>query len=128
MREYTDPAFARHLRAQRRWPVRTEADRLERAGQALDALGICYFEALECCDGCLAEAGGQAHRCRPVVEQDPHWLGLKGARHGRADVHIGPGRRRTLLRVGDPEVGQDRPVVGEHDVLGSPSHCVTPTV
>lgn len=71
LREYTDRAFARHLRVQRRWPVRTEVDRLERAGQALAEVGICYFEALECCDGCLTEEGGRDHLWRLVAEQDP---------------------------------------------------------
>ncbi|MBR8742984.1 hypothetical protein [Nocardiopsis sp. MG754419] len=71
LRDMLDRAFARHLRWQRRWPARTEVDRLERAGQALAARGIPYFEALECCDGCLAEDGGDVHLWRLAVSQDP---------------------------------------------------------
>ncbi|MGW9555008.1 DUF6891 domain-containing protein [Nocardiopsis sp. NPDC055551] len=71
LREILDRAFARHLRWQRKWPVRTEVDRLERAGQALAAIGVPYFEALDCCDGCLADSGGEVHLWRLAVAQDP---------------------------------------------------------
>ena len=71
LNEYVDRAFARHLRAQRHWPIRTDVDRLERAGQALAAIGVCYFEALACCDGCLNESGGDVHLWRLAAAQDP---------------------------------------------------------
>lgn len=69
--DIVDRAFAGHLRRQRKWPVRTDVERLERARQALAGLGIPVFEAVECCDGCLEHLGGESYLWELAEEQDP---------------------------------------------------------
>lgn len=68
--DFVDRAFADHQRVQRRWPVRTDVDRLERAGQALAAIGVPLFESVDCCDGCLEYSGGELYVWRQADRQD----------------------------------------------------------
>ena len=68
--DFVDRAFANHLRVQRRWPARTDVDRLERAGQALAAIGVPLFEGIDCCDGCLGHNGGEPYVWSLADHQD----------------------------------------------------------
>ncbi|WP_017589453.1 DUF6891 domain-containing protein [Nocardiopsis ganjiahuensis] len=68
--DFADRAFANHLRVQRRWPGRTDVDRLERAGQALAAIGVPLFEGVDCCDGCLEHNGGEPYVWSLADHQD----------------------------------------------------------
>lgn len=68
--DFVDQAFVDHLRAQRQWPVRTDVDRLERAGQALALIGIPVFEGVGCCDGCLEYDGGDPYVWGHADHQD----------------------------------------------------------
>ncbi|OLT27000.1 hypothetical protein BJF83_19660 [Nocardiopsis sp. CNR-923] len=51
-----DGAMAEHAQQQRRWPARTDGERLTRAFRALDESGILAREDFTCCDTCAWDA------------------------------------------------------------------------
>ncbi|MCY9787735.1 hypothetical protein KIK06_28040 [Nocardiopsis sp. EMB25] len=51
-----DDAMAEHAQKQRRWPVRTDGERLTRAFRALDESGIVAREDFTCCGQCARDA------------------------------------------------------------------------
>ncbi|WP_116243736.1 DUF6891 domain-containing protein [Nocardiopsis sp. FIRDI 009] len=51
-----DDAMAEHAQKQRRWPARTDGERLTRAFRALDESGILAREDFTCCGNCARDA------------------------------------------------------------------------
>ncbi|MEV2276384.1 hypothetical protein AB0I72_12415 [Nocardiopsis sp. NPDC049922] len=51
-----DDAMAQHVHQQRRWPARTDGERLTRAFRALDESGIVAREDFTCCGNCARDA------------------------------------------------------------------------
>ncbi|OOC52527.1 MULTISPECIES: DUF6891 domain-containing protein [Nocardiopsis] len=56
LHDHVDRAMADHAHRQRRWPVRTDGERLTRAFRALDESGVIAREEFGCCDGCAKAA------------------------------------------------------------------------
>lgn len=56
LHDHVDRSLAEHLHRQRRWPSRTDGERLTRAFRALDESGLIAREEFSCCDSCARAA------------------------------------------------------------------------
>ncbi|ASU56810.1 DUF6891 domain-containing protein [Nocardiopsis dassonvillei] len=56
LHDHVDRALAEHVQRQRRWPARTDGERLTRAFRALDESGVIAREEFTCCERCARTA------------------------------------------------------------------------
>ncbi|WP_159941846.1 MULTISPECIES: hypothetical protein [unclassified Nocardiopsis] len=120
--DHVDRALADHVHRQRRWPPRTDGERLTRAFRALDEAGVIAREDFACCDGCARTAldGELAAR-----NSNPSGLAARGyAFYHHQDAGHAAGGAPLTIRFGATHPLR-RAAVGEETAEALRAHGLT---
>ncbi|MFD6949312.1 hypothetical protein A6A08_12830 [Nocardiopsis sp. TSRI0078] len=95
LHDHVDRVMADHVNRQRRWPSRTDGERLTRAFRALDESGVIAREDFTCCDGC---ARGALNGELAARNSDPGGQAARGYAfyHAQDSAHAAAGSPLTI--------------------------------